>query len=49
MGTQMTDKKKPNVIFLFTDQQRWDTSALYGLSRHTEVGPEMTGAPSSVS
>lgn len=26
----MTAQKKPNVIFFFTDQQRWDTSGLFG-------------------
>jgi arylsulfatase A-like enzyme len=26
----MNSDRKPNVIFFFTDQQRWDTSSLYG-------------------
>lgn len=26
----MNSKRKPNVIFFLTDQQRWDTSSLYG-------------------
>ena len=39
LGARAMSRKKPNILFFFTDQQRWDTLGCYG--QELDVTPNM--------